>query len=300
MKKEELWSIVKEFLLNKSNKDKIIVIYGPTASGKTSRAIDIAKILDTEVISTDSRQIFRYMDIGTAKITPQEMNWIRHHMIDIVDPSIDYSVWEFQKESQQIIQNLKKNEKIPVLAWGTGLYIDSIIYDFNIPRVSANLTIRSKYEKIAEKNWSKAVYQELVKLDPEYAKELDPNNTRYIIRAIEVKLITGKSKKDFREDKKLKYDTLFLTPYNWDRKKLYDKINLRVEMMFELGLLEEVKKILNMWYNRECFGMKTIWYTEVLDYLEWKLSLEECKDLIKKNTRNYAKRQLTWFRRYEK
>jgi tRNA dimethylallyltransferase len=214
--------------------------------------------------------------------------------------------------------------KVPILCWGTWLYIDSLIYDFNIPKIPADEKLRKSLEKEAEKYWNKYVWEKLKEIDPEYAKELHYNNIRYIIRAIEVKMITWKSKTEFREEKTLKYDTLFLTPYNGDREYLYNRINKRVWMMFDDWLVREVKELLKK-YNKNDFWMKTIWYKEVIEYFEnkdkidkkivwekWKklslwekvkrgiaLDLDETIELVKKNNRNYAKTQLTWFRKYK-
>ena len=290
---------LKDFLKKEPSKQKIIVIYGPTASWKTALSIDVAKRLDTEIISTDSRQIFKYMDIGTAKITREEMQWIRHHMIDIISPDKEYSVWEYKSEAEKIISKLHKNWKIPILTWWTGLYIDSLIYDFDIPKVVADLTLRAKLEKEAREKWNEFVYKKLQEIDPEYALELHPNNVQYVIRAIEVKIITWKSKTEFRREKKSIYEVLFLTPYTEDnREELYARIDKRVDIMLEDWLLEEVKKLLKT-YNSGDFWLKTIWYEEIVKYLEWKIDLEEATQLIQKNSRNYAKRQLTWFRKYK-
>lgn len=288
---------IKNFLAKKSDKQKIIVVYWPTASWKTSLSVKIAKKLNTEIISTDSRQIFKKMDIWTAKITSEEMQWIKHHMIDIIDLDREYSVWEFKYESEKIINSLHEIWKIPVLAWWTWLYIDSLVYDFNIPKIPADLELRSKLEKEAKENWNEYLYNKLKEIDPEYAKELHINNVQYVIRAIEVKMISWKSKSEFKEEKKLNYDVLFITPYDWNREVLYDRINKRVDIMFEQGLLTEVENLLTK-YKKSDFGLKTIWYEELIKYIDWKLSLEEAKELIKKNSRNYAKRQLTWFRKY--
>lgn len=311
---------IKKFLDKKTDLKKIIVIYWPTASGKTWLSIEIAKYLNSEIISTDSRQIFRELNIWTWKIKEDEMEWIQHYMIDIINPDQEYSVAEFKELAEQNMDIIFKKWKIPILCWGTWLYIDSLIYDFNIPRISANDEIRTKLENEAKEFWNNYVYDKLVKLDNEYAKELHPNNIRYVIRALEVKILTWKSKKDFREEKKLKYDVLFLTPYDWNREELYNKINTRVWMMFDEWLVNEVKELLKK-YNRDNFWMRTIWYKEVSDYLEniWKeytwdkilslwekeklwikLNLEETIELVKKNNRNYAKKQLTWFKKYEK
>ena len=310
---------IKNFLEKKSDLRKIIVIYGPTASWKTWMSIEIAKIVDSEIISTDSRQIFKGLDIWTGKITEEEKEGIVHHMIDIINPDREYSVWEFKEESEKIIWEIYSKWKIPILCWWTGLYIDSLIYNFNIPRIPADEKLRASLEKEAEENWNEFVYNKLKDIDPEYAKELHPNNIRYIIRAIEVKMLTWKSKRDFREEKTLKYDTLFLTPYLGEREYLYNRINKRVQMMFDDGLVWEVEELLKT-YTKDNFWMKTIWYKEVINYLNWdwkvydwseklelwekekqwiKLNLDETIELVKKNNRNYAKKQLTWFRKYE-
>ena len=250
---------IKNFLEKKSDLRKIIVIYGPTASWKTWMSIEIAKIVDSEIISTDSRQIFKGLDIWTGKITEEEKEGIVHHMIDIINPDREYSVWEFKEKSEKIIWEIYSKWKIPILCWWTGLYIDSLIYNFNIPRIPADEKLRASLEKEAEENWNEFVYNKLKDIDPEYAKELHPNNIRYIIRAIEVKMLTWKSKRDFREEKTLKYDTLFLTPYLGEREYLYNRINKRVQMMFDDGLVWEVEELLKT-YTKDNFWMKTIWY----------------------------------------
>lgn len=289
---------VSHFVEKKSTLPKIIVVYGPTACGKTGLGIEIAKYIDSEIISTDSRQIFQYLNIGTGKVTSEEMNWIPHHMIDIIPPNKNYSVGEFKTEAEKIMRSLHDEGKIPLLVWGTGLYIDSLIYDFNIPKVPADETLRKKLEQEAEKYGKEYIYQKLLEIDREYALELHPNNLNYVVRALEVKLLTWKSKKDFRTDKKYKYDTLFITPYDGDREKLYQKINTRVQSMFDNGLVSEVKNILEKGYTPSDFWMKTIGYKEVIEYLEWKISLPECISSVQQWNRNYAKRQLTWFGKY--
>lgn len=289
----------KEFLEKKTEKQKIIVVYWPTACWKTDLAIKIAKSINSEIISTDSRQIFKYLDIWTGKVTENEKQWIIHHMIDIIEPDREYSVWEFKVEAEKILENIFKKWKIPILCGGTGLYIDSLIYDFKIPKVPADARIRQDLEFEREKYWNEFIWKKLQELDPEYASELHPNNYHYVIRALEVKMLTGKSKTDFREEKTLKYEIFFVTPYDWNRAKLYEKIDKRIKIMFETWLLEEVQDLLKK-YNKNDFWMKTIWYKEIVDFLEWNMTLDECIALVQKNNRNYAKRQLTWFRRYEK
>jgi len=290
---------INNFLNKKSNKQKIIVIYWPTASWKTSLSIDVAKKLNTEIISTDSRQIFKNMNIGTAKITKEEMNWVIHHMIDIIESNREYSVWEFKQKAEKIINRLYNENKIPILAWWTGLYIDSLIYDFNIPKIPADWKLRKKLEKEAKDFWNNFLYKKLQDLDPIYAKTIHQNNIQYVIRALEIKLLTWKSKSEFIQQKIPKYDILFLTPYDGKREKLYDRINKRVDLMFEQWLIKEVVNLLKK-YNKNAFWLKTIWYSEIIEYLDWKIDLKQAKEKIKQNSRNYAKRQLTWFRKYEK
>ncbi len=287
-----------DFLNKKTSKQKIIVIYWPTASWKTGLSLEIAKLLNTEIISTDSRQIFRELNIWTWKITSEEMQWIKHHMIDFVNPDSEYSVWEFKYEAEKYIELLVWNWKIPILCWWTWLYIDSLIYDFDIPNVPADANLRNKLELERLEFWNQYIWDKLNEIDQNYAKELHPNNYRYVIRALEVKILTWKSKIDFRTEKSLKYDVLFLTPYDWNREELYNKINKRIQIMFDDWLVLEIQNLLKK-YSKNDFWMKTIWYKEVVDYLEWNITLQECIELVQKNNRNYAKRQLTWFRKYE-
>lgn len=289
---------VKKFVNWKwSWKPKLIVIYWPTASWKTGLSIEVAKLIDSEVISTDSRQIYKYLNIWTGKVTKEEMHWIPHHTLDFLEPDREYSVWEYKRLAEKSIEEIYEKWKIPILCWWTGLYIDSLIYDFDIPKVPANKELREKLEKERLEKWNEFIWKKLNEIDSEYAKELHPNNYRYVIRWIEVKTITWKSKKDFKKEKKLKYDVLFLTPFT-DRKKLYERINLRIQMMFDDWLVDEVRKLLKK-YSKGDFWMKSIGYQEVIEYLEWKMTLEECIALVQQHNRNYAKRQLTWFRKYQ-
>ncbi len=320
--KEKIQKFLKENInsISKWKNKKLIVIYGPTASWKTQMSIDIAKYIDSEIISTDSRQIFVGLDIWTWKITDSEKQWITHHMIDIITPDNTYSVWEFKKLAEKKMEEIYLKWKIPILCWGTWLYIDTLIYDLNIPKIPADKYIRETLENEAKEYWNEYLYNKLLKLDPLYAKELHFNNIRYIIRALEIKILTWKSKMDFREDKKLKYDTLFLSPYDWNREKLYENIDFRVKQMFEKWFINEVDNLLKI-YNKNDFWLQTIWYKEVINYLLnlwndyildkklslWekeklniKLSLDETIELVQKNNRNYAKKQLTWFKKYAK
>ena len=289
---------VQEFLDTSSDKSKIIVIYGPTGSWKTEMSIDIAKQLGTEIISTDSRQIFKYMNIGTGKITEQEKQWVPHHMLDIITPDQEYSVGQFKREAEEVIEKLISEWKIPMLVWWTALYIDSIIYDFAINEWARDDQMRAELEAFLAENWPDELYKILQEIDPEYAPEIHPHNARYVMRAIEVKKLTGKSKWEFRGEREPIYDVLFLTPYRWDRETLYARINKREEEIVRWWLIDEVKALLGMWYDKNSFGMKSIWYEEVLSYLDEEISLEEAISQVQQNSRKYAKRQLTRFRKY--
>lgn len=293
-------SKVQEFLQQKTDKQKLIVIYGPTGAWKTAMSIDIAHRLGTEIISTDSRQIFRCMDIGTGKITESEKQWIVHHMIDIIDPNESFSVWKFVDQSQKIMEGLWNEWKIPMLVWGTGLYIDSLIFERNATNIGSDIELRKSLGTLSNEE----LHKKLEEIDSEYAEEIHPNNRPYVERAIEVKMITGKSKSEFRTEKQLKYDVLFLTPEapkdSLYREWLYNRINTRVEMMFDQWVEGEVKSLLEKWYTFEDFGMNSIWYREFEWYFEWEKTKEEVLQKIQQNSRNYAKRQLTWFKNYDK
>lgn len=291
---------VKNFLAKPTEKQKLIVIYGPTGSGKTAMSIEIAKLLATEIISTDSRQIFKYMDIWTGKITKEEMQWVPHHMIDIVNPDEEFSMWEFVRQSSRILEELYEKDKIPMLVGGTWLYIDSLIFERNAAQVGSDTKLRWKLDTLTNQE----LYNKLVEIDPVYADELHPNNRPYIERWIEVMMLTGKSKTEFRAPKKLLYDVLFLTPDSptWVvyREWLYDRINRRVEMMFDSWALKEVKNLLDVGYKFGDFWMDSIWYSEFEKFFLWEMSKQEVISQIQQNSRNYAKRQLTWFKKYQK
>jgi len=257
-------------------------------------SIDIAKTLGTEIISTDSRQIFRGMDIGTGKIREEEKEGIVHHMIDIIEPNESYSVGEYKLEAEKHMLTIWNKGKIPMLVWGTGLYIDSLIYESSIGAMPSDAKLRQSFDIYNDSE----LYEKLEAIDPEYARELHLNNRPYIERALEVKILSGKSKKDFRSEKKLRYDVLFLTPYLWDREALYHRINQRVGMMFTEWLEVEVRWLLSAWYTRDDFGMKSIGYSEFYPYFDGEISLSEVEEKIAQHSRNYAKRQCSWFQKY--
>lgn len=275
---------------------KVIIISGPTAVGKTKFSIELAKKLNTEIISADSMQIYRMMDIGTAKIKDEEKKGIVHHMIDIRDPKDNFSVQDFQSLAIKIIDNLHNKDKIPIIVGGTGLYIDSLIYDYDFNDVKPDFNLRKKLSEEYNQNPNKML--DFVKsLSDDYSK-LNLKEKKKIIRILEVYKKSGKL---INYNRKLssKYDIkLFIL--NDDRDKIYSRINDRVEYMLNEGLIDEVKNLVNMGLNDHYQSMKAIGYKEVYDYLMGKLSYNDMVDLLKKNSRHYAKRQLTWFRRNEK
>lgn len=286
------------FLKQASSVPSIIVIYGPTACGKTALSLDVARRLDSEIISVDARQIYRGMDIGTGKITPEEMGTIRHHMLDVIDPSEKFSAVQFRNIAMPILENLWQQKKIPILCGGTGLYIDSLIYERTYPANEADWDMREELEAFRIAHGNEALWKKLEAIDPEYAKTLHPNNYRYVMRGIEVYTKTGQSKSTIIDTPKLKYHTLFLTPYDGDREKLYSRIDTRVAGMFDSWLIEEVEYIIRE-FTSLCPGLTTIGYREVVEYLEWAISLERSIELIQQHSRNYAKRQITWNKKYE-
>lgn len=316
----KLFNRLDDFLAKKSDKKKIIVIYWPTASGKTAVSIDVAKYLGTEIIGADSRQIYKYMDIWTGKITESEKQGVVHYMLDIINPDTYYSVWDYNMEANKQLENIFSSGKIPVLAGWTGLYIDSLIYDNFTSKAPRNEELRNQLEDERLEFGNEYIYNKLQEIDPKYASELHPNNYMYVMRWIEVMLLTGLSKLDFVTEKKLKYDVFFINSFSWDnwdtvydelrqiyflnnfpsREELYKNIDKRVAWMFENWLVDEFKWLLEKWYKKEDFWLNSIWYRELFDYIDWKTSLEETISLVAKNSRNYAKRQLTWMRRYEK
>lgn len=280
-------------------KEKLVIITGPTAVGKTELSIEVAKRFNGEIISSDSMQIYKYMDIGTAKVSKDDMKGINHHLIDFLDPATEFSVYDYKEMASQVISELNDENKLPIIAGGTGLYINSLVYDLNFSPIAPNKVLREKYDRIFIEEGSVGLYERLIKIDSESAGNIDPNNHQRLMRALEVTESSGipfsKYNKDFRKESD-KYDMAYYC-LNMDRDKLYDRINKRVDIMFEKGLLDEVKYLLDRGYNKDMLSMKAIGYKEIIAYLEGNMSLDKAIDNIKQGSRNYAKRQLTWFRR---
>lgn len=279
-------------------KGKILCISGPTASGKTAYAIRMAKEKDGEVVSCDSMQIYRYMDIGTAKPSKEEMEGIPHHMLDFVDPWVNYSVAEFVRDARRCIDDILSRGKLPVLCGGTGLYIDSILNQIDFPETKEDPALRRELAAYAGQYGAEALHERLRAADPISADRIHPNNIKRVIRAIEVFETTGKPKSELdllaRKTPVYEGTLICLSP---DRKALYDRINRRVDLMMERGLTEEVKNLLSMGVTRKMTAMQAIGYKEIADHLAGECSLAEAVDKIKQESRRYAKRQLTWFRR---
>ncbi|MED2012621.1 tRNA (adenosine(37)-N6)-dimethylallyltransferase MiaA [Bacillus wiedmannii] len=277
-------------------REKVAVIIGPTAVGKTKLSIDLAKALNGEIISGDSMQIYRTMDIGTAKVTKEEMDGIPHYMVDIKNPEESFSVAEFQERVRKHIREITERGKLPIIVGGTGLYIQSVLFDYQFTDDAGDTIYREQMEKLALERGVEYVHKKLQEVDPESAERIHANNVRRVIRALEIFHTTGEKMSDQleKQENELLYD-VFLIGLTMDREMLYDRINLRVDIMMDQGLLEEVEGLYNRGI-RDCQSIQAIGYKEIYDYFEDRVSLEEAVSQLKTNSRRYAKRQLTWFR----
>lgn len=278
------------------NKAKLVVIIGPTAVGKTKLSIELAKRFNGEIISGDSMQIFKGMDIGTAKVRQEEMEGIPHYLIDIKQPEQDFSAAEFQLLVREKITEITNRNKLPIIVGGTGLYIQSAIYDYQFSEAPSDPTFRTTLERRAEEEGNEALHSELAKIDSESAERIHPNNVRRVIRALEIFHCTGKTMTDYQPDQspEMLYDTV-LVGLTMERDQLYERINRRVDMMIDEGLLDEVNTLYKRGL-RDCQSIQAIGYKEIYAYFNGRVSLEESIEQLKQNSRRYAKRQLTWFR----
>ena len=280
-------------------KDKLIIIMGPTAVGKTNLSIELAKSINGEIISADSMQVYKYMNIGTAKIKESEMSGIPHHLIDEVYPDDSFTVSDYQKKAKKLIKEINQKGKVPIVVGGTGLYINSLVYDLNFGLVPPNPKFRDEMETLALVNGNDYIYNKLLKLDPDAKNSISVNDRKRIIRALEICTSTKKTLSHYNEDFRNEvrdYD-LFMFCLSMNREKLYSRINYRVDLMMEEGLIQEVESILKEGYKKDLVSLQGIGYKELIMYLNGEISLDESIDLIKQKSRNYAKRQLTWFRR---
>lgn len=280
-------------------KNKLIILAGPTASGKTSVSIDLAKRLGGEIVSADSMQVYKYMDVGTAKISVEEMQGVKHHLIDVLDPKEDFNIVKFQNMVKCSIEEIVKNGHIPILVGGTGFYIQSIIYDIDFNTEDDNSDIRKELEKEYDTYGADFMHEKLKKMDIASADSIHKNNKKRIIRAIEFFLINNapiSSHNEVQRKKNSPYDYRFFV-LNPPRDILYERINKRVDIMVENGLVDEVKKLREMGLSMENISMQGIGYKEIIEYLNGEVSLESAIENIKQNTRHMAKRQVTWFKR---
>ena len=278
--------------------NKIVVITGPTASGKSAISVDIAKKLDGEIISCDSMQIYKRMNIGTAKISQAEMRGIPHHMIDIVEPQESFSVGEYAILANKVIGEVLSRGKVPIIVGGTGLYIDAILYKMSFGGNKRD-DVRKSLEDECSKYGKEYMYNMLVQIDPVDAEKIHPNNIKRVLRALEIYRISGKCKSDLAAfEREIQYDCC-MAVMNPDRENLYEKINLRVDRMIDQGLLNEINNLLAEGVTFDCQSMQAIGYKEVNEYIDRKLNLFELKEKIKQHSRNYAKRQITWIKKYE-
>jgi tRNA dimethylallyltransferase len=281
--------------------EPVIIIAGPTASGKTGLSIELAKLINGSIISADSMQIYRYMDIGTAKPDENERSGIRHYMIDEVDPDENFSVARYREHALAYIDTVIKDGRHPVVTGGTGLYINSLLYNINFSETICDEELRVSLKKEAEEKGNRYLYERFLELDPEAASKVHENDVKRVIRGIEVYTHTNKTISDHVKESRMEP-----TPYKyivfalkWDREKLYSRINARVEKMITDGLIDEVRQLMEKGYSKETTSMQAIGYKEVIEHLKGEKTLEETIDILKRDTRRYAKRQLTWFRRIQ-
>ena len=279
-------------------KKPLIVIAGPTACGKTESSVLLAKKINGEIISADSMQVYKYMDIGTAKIKEDETMGIKHYLIDEFYPDEDFSIAVFKEKATQYIKEIQAKGKTPILVGGTGFYINSVIYNTDFSKTIKDDIYRKKLEKIAIDKGNDFLHNMLKKVDEKSALSIHKNNTKKIIRALEYYKLTGDTISNHNEKEKQKekaYDTTFFV-LNMDRDKLYERINLRVDIMINNGLVSEIKSLLEKGYNKNMVSMQGIGYKEIINYLEGQYSLDYAIEIIKRDTRHFAKRQLTWFK----
>ncbi|WP_206458103.1 tRNA (adenosine(37)-N6)-dimethylallyltransferase MiaA [Anaerovorax sp. IOR16] len=281
-------------------KRNIVIIAGPTAVGKTKYAIKIAQNLGGEIVSADSMQIYRYMNIGSAKPTKEELAQARHYMVDEIDPKTDFSVAEYQKKAKECIAQIFDKDALPIISGGTGLYVNSLIYDMDFSVIPKQTQFRKQLQEEAETYGNEFIHEKLRKKDPKAAERIHPNNVKKVIRALEI-LESGKNDvREFEESfVKTKDYEVILVGLNRNRDELYERINHRVDLLMKAGLLQEIQQLLDIGLTESNISMKGIGYKELIDYFHGGYSLEEAVERIKKNTRHYAKRQLTWFRRYK-
>ncbi|MDN4071251.1 tRNA (adenosine(37)-N6)-dimethylallyltransferase MiaA [Paenibacillus vini] len=278
-------------------KPKLLVLLGPTAVGKTSLSIEIAKKFSCEIISGDSMQVYRWMDIGTAKITPEEMDGVPHHLIDVLEPDEPFSVARFQEWCRELIPEIHGKGKLPFIVGGTGLYIESVCYEFQFTEAGADEEFRAEQQRIADQEGAEVLHAKLAEIDPKSADRLHPNDVRRVIRALEVFHLTGETLSSSleRQNKQSPYDLCFIG-LTMDRQMLYNRIEQRIDGMIAAGLIGEVQRLLDRGFSRDLVSMQGLGYKEIAEHLVDGLPLELAVEKLKRDTRRFAKRQLSWFR----
>lgn len=279
----------------------IAAIVGPTATGKSETAIEVAGLLNGEVVSVDSMQVYRGMDIGTAKVREEERytrngTYIPHHMVDIVDPDVEYSVGRFQEEAALVIKDIHERGKLPVLAGGTGLYFNAVVYEYEFAPGEQNWKLREQLRQEAAEKGVQYLHKRLADVDPKAAEAIHPNDVKRVVRALEVNIKTGQRISETTKNPSRTYRTAAAGLY-LDREDLYEKVNKRVDIMLKQGLTQEVKGLMDRGLKPSSISMQALGYKEVAAYLQGEYDLETCMELLKRETRRFAKRQLTWFRR---
>ena len=281
------------------NKKNVVVLTGPTAVGKTALSIALAKALDTGIISADSMQVYKHMDIGSAKIMPEEMQGVSHALVDVYEPDEEFHVVQFQHDAKVAMEQLWSQKKLPLVVGGTGFYIQALLYDIDFTTEDADTGLRRKYEKMVEEQGAEALHECLRLVDPQSAADIHANNVKRVIRALEFYEKTGTPISTHNAAERAKE-----SPYGFayfvltdKRENLYARIDARVDAMMEQGLLDEVRALKDMGYTRDMVSMQGLGYKELLAYLDGECSLDEAVYIIKRDTRHFAKRQLTWFRR---
>ena len=280
-------------------KRPLIILTGPTAVGKTSLSLSLAKELDGEIVSADSMQVYRYMDIGTAKIREEERQGIPHHLIDVLDPWEDFNVVRFQKMAREALEEIWERGHIPIVTGGTGFYIQALLYDIHFTENNEDSSLRKDLENYARENGAEALHSRLEEVDEKAASQIHFNNVKRVIRALEFYYQTGKKISEHNEEERKitsPYDFKYFV-LNDEREHLYARINQRVDLMMEEGLVEEVQKLKEMGCDSTMVSMQGLGYKEILSYLEGECTLDEAVYKIKRDTRHFAKRQITWFKR---
>ena len=284
---------------SKMNKRPLIILTGPTAVGKTALSIKLAKAVNGQMISADSMQVYRHMDIGTAKIKPEEMQGIPHYLIDVLEPEEDFNVVRFQHMAKEALAKIYAEGGIPIVVGGTGFYIQALLYDIDFEENDEDTTYRQELQQLADAKGAEYLHEMLKQVDPESAQTIHANNVKRVIRALEFHHQTGLPISAHNEEQRQKespYHFLYFV-LNDDRQMLYDRIDKRIDIMLEQGLVDEVKELVASGCKRDMVSMQGLGYKEILNYLEGNCTLEEAVYILKRDTRHFAKRQLTWFKR---